>query len=260
MTVQETRPTRDDPRTEGGRVAIVSGGAGGLGRAISAVLGQRGFHVALFDIDEESALAYAGELTHAGVSASGHRVDVCDASQVESAVMSVAASQGRIDSLINLAGVIRNASLQNVTDADFDLTLNTHALGTLHLMRAIAPKMKGAGYGRIVNMSSVAALGSVGGMSYGAAKGAIESMTRTAALELARHQVTVNCVAPGLVDAGMFRTTPQHFQDEGIARIPLGRPATPTEVAAAFDFLSSESSSYITGQVLTVCGGLSVGF
>jgi len=187
-------------------------------------------------------------------------IDVTDRAAVEQAVRDIIANHGRLDILANLAGVVRNDLIAKIKDADFEATFESHVRGTLNCMRAIIPTMRQHQYGRIINMSSVAARGAIGGGAYGAAKGAIESMSRTAALELATDGITVNCVAPGLVDAGMFLTTPKHFQDAGIERTPMKRSGTPEEVAACIAFFASQEASYVTGQTLFVCGGLSVGF
>src|SRR5690606_26138612 len=126
-------------------------------------------------------------------------------------------------------------------------------------VRAFAPAMKRAGHGRIVNTSSVAARGVVAGISYSSAKGGIEGLTRSAAVELARSGVTVNCIEPGVITTGMFLDTPAEFQRAQVDQIPAGRPGRPEEIAASVAFLLSSEAAYITGQTLTVCGGLSVG-
>jgi 3-oxoacyl-[acyl-carrier protein] reductase len=187
-------------------------------------------------------------------------LDVTTQSSVDALVADIVALTGRVDVLVNLAGVVRNQVLHKLVESDFDLTMATHLSGTLHTMRAVAPVMRLAGYGRIVNMSSIAVRGSVAGSAYGAAKGAIEGLTRAAAIELAPHGVTVNCVAPGLVNAGMFLTVPAGYQQQCIARVPAGRAATVEEVADTVAFFCSSRASYITGQSLFVCGGLSLGF
>jgi 3-oxoacyl-[acyl-carrier protein] reductase len=161
---------------------------------------------------------------------------------------------------VNLAGVLRNQLVAKIDDDDFALVMRTHLGGTLNVMRAALPGMRANRYGRIVNMSSLAARGSIAGGAYGAAKGAIEGLTRSAAMECARDGVTVNCVAPGLIAAGMFLTVPELYQEESAARIPMGRPGDAAEVAAAVSFLASSEASYVTGQTLRVCGGLSLGY
>lgn len=164
------------------------------------------------------------------------------------------------ETLINMAGVVRTAAFSRITDEDFELTFKTHVSGTMHCMRAISPIMRDQQYGRIVNISSIAALGAIGGGSYSAAKGAIEALSRVAAVEWATRGITVNCVAPGLIAAGMNLNVPQDFQEAGIAKTPMKRNGTAEEVAHAIAFFASPEASFITGQTLFVCGGISVGF
>jgi NAD(P)-dependent dehydrogenase (short-subunit alcohol dehydrogenase family) len=241
-------------------VALVTGAGGGLGRACALDLAGAGRHVVVGDVEADAAAATAGEVESAGGSAASIALDVSDRAAVEEAVRSIVDSHGRLDILVNLAGVIRNQLLVKIEDEDFDLVLATHVRGTLNTMRAAIPHMRERGYGRIVNTSSLAARGSVAGGSYGAAKGAIEGLTRSAAIEVARYGITVNCVAPGLIAAGMFLTVPQSYQEESAAKIPMQRLGLPEEVAACVSFLASPAASYVTGQTLLICGGLSLGF
>jgi 3-oxoacyl-[acyl-carrier protein] reductase len=241
------------------RVALVTGAGGGIGLACCEALAQAGMHVIATDIDGAAAAAVDKALNREGLSSSSAVLDVCDREAVESFFNGNEHGAGDISVLVNLAGVIRNALLIKVTDEDFRLTFATHVEGTLNTMRAAFPKMRENGYGRIVNMSSVAAKGAVGGTSYNTAKGAIESLTQTAALEFAKYGITADCVAAGPLDSGMFRTVPLKYQEEIIARIPMGRPGKPEELAQSIAFLASESASYITGQTLTLCGGYTVG-
>jgi 3-oxoacyl-[acyl-carrier protein] reductase len=237
---------------EGGdatRVGLVTGAAGGIGGAVCAELARRGLRVVAVDID-----GAALERSAAGVRAV--LLDVTDADGVDRLV----ASLDRLDVVVNLAGVIRRAAILDVANDDFRTVMGTHAEGTLNTMRAAVPLMRAHGYGRIVNISSIAARGTVSGISYGAAKAAIEGMSRNAALELAPDGITVNCVAPGLIDAGMFLSTPEETRRAFGARVPMGRLGTPADIAAAVGFLASEQAAYVTGQTLTVCGGLTLGF
>jgi 3-oxoacyl-[acyl-carrier protein] reductase len=241
-------------------VALVTGSVGGLGAACCAALATRDVHVVVTDIDQLSAERVARELNEQGWSARGVGLDVRDASAVNSLIGDVVSEHGGLDVLVNLAGVLRNQLLVAVDDADFDSVLATHVRGTLHTMRAAIAPMRTNGFGRIVNMSSIASRGSIAGTAYGAAKGAIEAMTRSAAMEVARYGITANCVAPGLINAGMFLTVDAAYQERVTARIPVGRLGEPEDVATCVSFLASRESGYVTGQTLTVCGGLSLGF
>ena len=252
------RDLADNPQKR--RTALVTGAAGGLGHSICLALARQGNRVVVSDVDAAGADRVAADLGSGGGLGEAAPLDVTDRPAVEALVARVTDEHGTLDVLVNLAGVIRNAPLTRIDDGDFRATLATHLEGTLNTMRAVAPGMRANRYGRIVNMSSIAQRGSVAGGSYGAAKGAIEGLTHSAALELARHGVTVNCVAPGLIGAGMFMTTPREYQDELAARVPMQRFGEPEEVAACVSFLASAEASYITGQTLLVCGGLSVGF
>jgi 3-oxoacyl-[acyl-carrier protein] reductase len=242
------------------RVALVTGGGGGLGTATCRVLASKGFFVVVCDADEPRANECAAGLLREGMHARAFQIDVTDQPEVARLADAVATEFGRIDALVNMAGIVRNALVTKIVDRDFDLTLATHVRGTLNFMRAVAPKMRSAGFGRIVNLSSVAVMGSVGGGSYGAAKGAIEGLSRSAALEWATHGITVNCVAPGLINAGMFLTGPPEYQRSGIERTPMKRAGTAEEIAECIAFFASPQASFVTGQTLFVCGGLSIGF
>jgi 3-oxoacyl-[acyl-carrier protein] reductase len=241
-------------------VALLTGAAGGLGVAASRALGKTGARVVMADLDQGRAEAAAAGLRSEGLDVSGAALDVTDRQAVDAFVAAIPATYGRLDILVNMAGVVRNDYLTKVKDEDFDLTFVSHVKGTMHCMRAAMPIMRAQKYGRIINMSSVAALGALAGTSYGAAKGAIESMSRVAALENAKEGVTVNCVAPGMIAAGMFLTTPQHFQAFNIEQTPMKRAGTADEVAHCIAFFASPAASFVTGQTLFACGGLSVGF
>lgn len=242
------------------RVALVTGASGGLGRSVSAALACAGLHVVVADLDEPAVAEVAAQIVEeGGSSAQGVVLDVRDPGAAQSVVQGIVDEHGGLDVVVNLAGVLRNQVLTKIVDEDFDLVMATHLKGTLNTMRAAVPHMRERGYGRIVNMSSVAARGSVAGSAYGAAKGAIEALTRSVALETARHGITANCVAPGVIGAGMFTTVDEDYQKELSERIPARRLGEPEEVGACVAFLASPAASYVTGQTLTICGGLSLG-
>jgi 3-oxoacyl-[acyl-carrier protein] reductase len=228
------------------RRALVTGAAGGIAPAVCDVLVAQGCEVIGVDVVEITA--------QEGVRAV--ELDVTDRAAVDELVGSL----GGADVVVNLAGVIRRAAIEDVTHDDFHAVLAAHAEGTLNTMRAAVPSMRAKGYGRVVNISSIAVRGTVNGISYGAAKAAIEGISRNAALELAPDGITVNCVAPGLIDAGMFLSTPEATRLSFASRVPMQRLGTPDDIAAAVGFLASDAASYVTGQTITVCGGLTVGF
>ncbi len=242
------------------RAALITGGGGGIGRVTGRVLAKRGYIVYLLDADRTRVDEMASTLRADGLTVHGQALDVTDAGATVRVIGAIADQHDGIDVLVNMAGVVRNDLVARISERDFDLTLSTHLKGTLNCMQAVAPFMRERRYGRIVNISSVAALGSVAGGAYAAAKGGVEGLSRTAALEWAARGITVNCVAPGLIDAGMFLTTPMEYQQDGIDRIPMKRAGTPEEVGECIAFLASPEASYITGQTLFVCGGLSIGF
>ena len=250
----------DDCVTIDKRVAVVMGGGADIGRSICLALAENGIQVVVGDINEARAKKCADSLA---ITNSYPQIVIGDISQrddVERMKDEVENEFGRVDILINVQGNLHNELLLKLTEDAWRKTLNVHLDGTLNSMLVFAPLMIEQKYGRIVNMSSIAVRGSLAGASYGAAKGAIEALSRTAALEWAHYGITVNCVAPGLIKAGMFLTTPEKFQKAGIEKTPMKRAGESGEVAACFRFLASEEAGFITGQTIFVCGGLSISF
>jgi 3-oxoacyl-[acyl-carrier protein] reductase len=241
------------------RHSLVIGGAGGIGAAVCESLAETGHRVSIADRNGEAAASLAAALTAKGHAAHAEACDAASAADIEALRLRIESAHGPVDILVAMAGVIRNDLLVKVKDEDFDLVIATHLKSTLNALRTFLPGMRARAYGRVVTMSSLAGRGSIAGASYAAAKSGIEGLTRTAAIEMARFGVTVNCVAPALIDAGMFRTVPKEYQDKGVQAIPMRRPGEPREVAACVRFLASDEASYITGQIITVCGGMSLG-
>ncbi len=232
-----------------GKVAIITGGARGQGAAEAEMFRDEGAHVIITDVLEDEGGKTAGTL---GVEFLSH--DVSSAEAWETVVSDVISRHGRIDVLVNNAGILRGARLVNTSDDIWDQTVAINQTGVFYGMRAVAPQMIEQDSGSIVNISSVAGLeATFASMAYGATKWAVRGMSKIAALELGRHNVRVNSIHPGLINTDM---TSEFDKDRMVRAIPLGREADASEVAAVALFLASDDSSYCSGQEFTVDGGM----
>ena len=232
-----------------GKVAIITGGARGQGASEAEMFRDEGAQVVITDVLEDEGGKTAGAL---GIEFLSH--DVSSAAAWEAVVSDVVARHGRIDALVNNAGILRGARLVNTSDEIWDQTVAINQTGVFYGMRAVAPQMIEQGAGSIVNISSVAGLeATFASMAYGATKWAVRGMSKIAALELGRHNVRVNSIHPGLINTDM---TSEFDKDRMVRAIPLGREAEPKEVAAVALFLASDDSSYCSGQEFTVDGGM----
>ena len=240
-----------------GKVALVTGGSRGIGRAIVERLAGDGVDVVFFYRgNAEAAREVVDAVTSAGGKAEAMQVDVADAAAVAAAVEQVIASRGRIDVLVNNAGVVRDNLLALLSDEDIRTVLDTNIGGVFNVTRAVVPHMISKRSGRIVNLSSVAGeKGGRGQSNYAASKGAINAFTRAMAVELASRKITVNCVAPGVIETEMSQQVRDLAGDEVKARILLRRYGQAQDVAHAVWFLASRFADYITGEVLHVDGG-----
>jgi 3-oxoacyl-[acyl-carrier protein] reductase len=240
-----------------GKVALVTGGSRGIGRAVVERLAGDGMQVVFFYRDNAAA---AQEVLAAVAAASGRgealQADVGDAEAVGAAVERVIDSHGRIDLLVNNAGIVRDNLLGMLEDVDIRAVLDTNVGGTFNVTRAVTRHMISKRSGRIVNLSSVAATkGGRGQSNYAASKGAIEAFTRAMAVELASRKITVNCVSPGVIETEMSQQVRDLADEQIKARILLRRYGQAVDVANAVWFLASRFADYITGEVLHVDGG-----
>ena len=238
------------------RKAIVTGAGRGIGRAIATAFARQGADVAVCDVNFTAVQAVARELEPLGRRILPIAVDVARKAQVDAMVGRASEAFGRVYILVNNAGIIRDAMLHKMTEEDFDQVIAVHLKGAWLCCRAVVAGMRERQFGRIINMSSISGkVGNVGQTNYSAAKAGIVGLTKAAALELARHNVTVNAIMPAFVDTEMTRSIPDGPRQESIARIPMQRVGQPEDVAGVALFLASDEASYITGAVLEVTGG-----
>jgi len=243
-----------------GKLAIVTGGSRGIGRAVSVMLGARGAHVVVnFAGNEAAAQETVAAITQAGGSAESKQFDVSDEAAVQAAFKDIEAAHKRVDVLVNNAGIALDQILLRVKKEEIDRTFAINLMGPLFCAKAAIRTMMRAKSGRIINLSSVVAeSGNPGQAVYSASKAGIIGLTKTLAREYASRGITVNVVAPGFIDTDMTSSLPEAAQQGIVAQTPLGRVGKPEEVAAAVLFLASDEASYITGQVLRVNGGMYV--
>jgi len=241
-----------------GRVAMVTGGTRGIGSAITRRLAEGGAHVAAgYSRSHEHAENLAEELRDAGLSISLHQGNVGDPEDCQRVVTDVLEEFGRIDFLINNAGVTVDKTVRRMTIDDWNAVLVVNLSGAFYMTKAVLEHMIDRGSGRIVNISSVIAdIGNIGQANYAASKSGLFGFSKSLALEMASRGVTVNCVAPGFIETDMVAEIPADVLAGVVARIPVGRLGHVDEVARAVAFLVDDDSSYITGTVVAVNGGL----
>ena len=240
-----------------GRRALVTGAARGIGRAIAIALAAEGADVAVnYQSSEADARALAGELAKMGRKTLLFKGDVGERSTWNSMIEKIKQSWGGLDILVNNAGITRDKTLRKMTDEDWLAVLNTNLNACYFGVSAVAPMMIEQKFGRIINISSfVGQAGNFGQANYAASKGGIIAFTKTAALELAKYNVTCNALAPGFTETGMLAKVPEPVQATILARIPMGRFGKPEEIAKAVLFLAAHGD-YITGQQINVNGGV----
>jgi len=236
---------------------VVTGGARGIGEAIARRLASDGTAVAILDVDGAAATATAATIAKESRSQIvGLACDIASRAQISDAIPAAADALGGLDGLITNAGIARDGFLHKMDDDAWDAVIAVHLTGTFACLRAASPWLRTEGPGRVVCISSIsAATGNRGQANYTAAKGGIVSLVKTAALELARYQTTVNAIRPGFIDTAMTRAVPADLRQKLIDDIPLARQGQPADVAGGVAFLCSEDASYMTGAVLDINGG-----
>lgn len=242
------------------KVAIVTGSGQGLGEAMAKALAAEGAKVAVVDIVLDNALAVVDQIRSKGGEAIGLKLDVANREAVQNVVKTVVETFGKIDILINNAGIIRPAMLHKMTEEQWDAVINVHLKGSFNCLQAVAPYMIEQKYGKIVNIISAAGFrGTFGQINYGSAKAGLIGLTKSAAKELGRHNITVNALGPGAATQ-MTETIrkDERFSEQYLDKLIIRRWAEPSEIAPAAVFLASDDSSYMTGEVMNVDGGYSI--
>ncbi len=240
-----------------GRVSIVTGASQGIGETIARDLAGEGAAVVLVDVQMDKLEAVARSIAADGGTAEAHQVDVGDAAAVDRAVAAVIAAHGRIDHLVNNAGITRDGLLMRMREEDWDAVLRVNLKGTFNFSKAVLRPMVAARYGRIVNIASVAGLmGNAGQTNYAASKAGVIAFARSLAREVGARGITVNAVAPGFIATGMTDVLPEDVKKGYLDLIPLKKFGLPKDVSSAVIFLLSDDAAYITGQVVSVNGGM----
>ncbi len=240
------------------RVAIVTGGAQSIGRAIVERLARGGVDIVIADVQLEKAEATAKEVAAAtGRRVSALPLDVSSTASAAEMVAKAVAAMGRVDILVNNAGITRDNLILRMEEADWDKVLDINLKGAWNCSKAVVRTMMKARYGRIINMSSVSGLaGQAGQTNYSASKAGLVGFTKALAREVASRGITVNAVAPGFIPTALTKDLPVELKEASLKMIPAGRWGTPEEIAYAVEFLASDEAGYITGHILSVDGGM----
>jgi len=239
------------------KVAIITGGANGIGLEAARLFASEGASVAIADFNREVGEQRVSELKGEGWQAMFVEVNVAERESVDAMVEKVASEFGGIDILVNNAGITRDAMLSKMTSDQFQQVINVNLTGAFHCAQAVLPYLVEKGKGKIINTSSVSgAFGNVGQSNYAAAKSGLLGLTKTWAKELGRKGINVNAVAPGFTETAMVEEVPEKVIDQMKAQVPMGRLGRPTDIANAYLYLASEESNYVNGHTLHVDGGI----
>ena len=241
-----------------GQVALVTGGGQGIGAETARLLARSGAKVVLVDWNEEAAGQIAEEINGAGGGAIATKCDVSNRADVEATVALAVKEFGRLDILINNAGITRDSSMLKMEPHQWDQVIAVNLTGVFNCSQVAAAQMKEQKYGRIVSASSTSAFGNFGQLNYSATKAGVIGMTKTMAIELARYGVTANAIAPGFIQTAMTDAIPADIREVAVSKIPVGRAGIPLDIARTYLFLASPEAGFITGQVIVVDGGRTV--
>ncbi len=239
-----------------GKVAIVTGAGRGLGKGIAAKLAKEGAKVIVSDIVAENAEECAKEIKAEGGEATAFCGNVAKLEDVNAAFDAAVNTYGKIDIVVNNAGINKDAMLHKMADEQWNAVIAVNLTGTFYMTREAAKRMREQGSGRIINISSMSWMGNIGQSNYAASKAGVIGLTKTAARELAKKDVTCNAICPGFIETDMTRGVPEKVWDLMISKIPAGRAGSPEDVGNLVAFLASDEASYINGQIIEVSGGM----
>jgi 3-oxoacyl-[acyl-carrier protein] reductase len=242
-----------------GKVSIITGAARGIGRATALKFGREGARVVVCDVDKGGVDAVVNEVRSAGGEAVGFVVDVTDRQALDDMVQAVVDRYGRIDTLVNNAGIVEDAQFKNMSDVQFDRVIDINLKGTFNCAKAVVGVMLEQNAGVILNASSIVGLyGNFGQTNYAASKFGVIGMVKTWSRELGRKGIRANAVCPGFVETPIIKSIPDKVMKALVERVPLGRLAKPEEIANTYAFLASDEASYINGAVIEVSGGATI--
>ena len=241
------------------KVAIITGGAAGIGAATAVKFADEGATTIIWDLDDARGNELAKKLTSEGKKVTFAKVNTANYDEVDAAAKAVVAEYGQIDILINNAGITRDSSLKKMTPELWQQVIDVNLTGVFYCTKIISPYMVEKNYGRIINASSVVALyGNFGQTNYVATKAGLIGMTKTWARELGRKGMTVNAIAPGFIATDMVAKMPENVIEAMKGKVPVGRLGEPDEIASAYLFLASDEAAYINGTTLSVDGGMTI--
>lgn len=241
------------------KIAIITGGADGIGKSTVDIFAHNGAHVIIWDLNDEKGNQLVNELREKGYKAEYRNVNVANYNEVEKATNEIIDAYGQIDILINNAGITRDASIKKMTPELWKQVIDVNLTGVFNCCKIVSEHMIAKNYGKIVNASSVVGLyGNFGQTNYVATKSGVIGMTKTLARELGRKGINVNAIAPGFIATEMVAKMPKEVLDGMCSKVPLGRLGQPEEIAKAYLFLASEDSKYVNGTTISVDGGMTV--